>query len=361
VSLIHTTRVDLGIDTTHLVAVDSRLEFPVTVDEVRHRIETLPGVGGVATLRGGSSLPLVGRAFGGAWGGPKVRRTDAVFDVTTAVEVLEYRVSSNFFDVAGLPLRLGHTWPADTTGDTPVVVIDEPLAQRLFGRDTPIGRTIATDESPLVFTVIGTVPYVYALGPEETAAPGAYFPLTHRPDGHYAQLLVRTVRPGREMRPIVEDALRPWTPVPNERFVFAVDEAVPQLTRVRRFNAALMSIFGLAGVLLGAAGVYAVMASFVAQQTREIGVRLALGATPARVQRGVLALAWRHLAWGLVIGAPAGWWLSRGFAALLFQVTPADVSVYLVVSVLIIAAGSFAAWIPARRAARIDPIVSLRR
>jgi ABC-type antimicrobial peptide transport system permease subunit len=121
-----------------------------------------------------------------------------------------------------------------------------------------------------------------------------------------------------------------------------------------------MSAFGLVGVLIGAAGVYAVMASFVAQQTREIGVRLALGATPARIQRGVLALAWRHLLVGLALGVPIAWWLSRGFATLLFQVTPADISVYVGVSVLLIAVGFLAAWVPARRAARVDPIISLR-
>jgi ABC-type antimicrobial peptide transport system permease subunit len=103
------------------------------------------------------------------------------------------------------------------------------------------------------------------------------------------------------------------------------------------------------------------MAAFVAQQTREIGVRVALGATPARVQRGVLALAGRHLAVGLAIGLPAAWWLSRGFTALLFQVTPADIVVYLGTAIILTIAGVLAAWIPARRAARIDPILSLRR
>jgi ABC-type antimicrobial peptide transport system permease subunit len=122
-----------------------------------------------------------------------------------------------------------------------------------------------------------------------------------------------------------------------------------------------MSVFGLVGTLLGAVGIYAVMASFVAQQTREIGVRVALGATPGRIERGVLAMAWRHLLAGLAVGLPMAWWLSRGFAALLFQVTPFDPSVYAGVASLLISVGFLAAWIPARRAATIDPIISLRR
>jgi ABC-type antimicrobial peptide transport system permease subunit len=103
------------------------------------------------------------------------------------------------------------------------------------------------------------------------------------------------------------------------------------------------------------------MGSFVAQQTREIGVRLALGATPLRIQRGVLALAWRHLLIGLALGVPVAWWLSRGFASLLFQVTPGDVSVYIGVSTTLIAIGVLAAWIPAHRAGKVDPLVSLRQ
>ena len=134
-----------------------------------------------------------------------------------------------------------------------------------------------------------------------------------------------------------------------------------RLTATRRFNAALMSVFGIVAMLLGAAGVYATMASVVAQQTREIGVRVALGATPGRIQRGVLAMACRHLFVGLGLGVPLAWWLSRGFAALLFQVSPADASVYIGVCALVSVAGCLAAWIPGRRAARIDPLVSLRR
>jgi ABC-type antimicrobial peptide transport system permease subunit len=122
-----------------------------------------------------------------------------------------------------------------------------------------------------------------------------------------------------------------------------------------------MAIFGLAATLLGAAGVYAVMTSFVSQQTRELGVRAALGATPGRLQRGVLSTASSHVALGFAIGAPVAYWFSQGFSALLFQVTPADISVYAVVAFVLVAMSGLAAWLPARRAARVDPMLSLRR
>jgi ABC-type antimicrobial peptide transport system permease subunit len=219
-------------------------------------------------------------------------------------------------------------------------------------RDTERDRT---------YRIVGIVPHVYARGPEETDPPTAYFPLRPNAARNFAGFFVKTTRPPEEMVSVVTEALKPVAPATSRPYVFVADEALSRLTATRRFNAGLMSAFGLVGVLIGAAGVYAVMASFVAQQTREIGVRLALGATPARIQRNVLALAWRHLLVGLALGVPIAWWLSRGFATLLFQVTPADVSVYMGVSALLIAVGFLAAWVPARRAAQVDPIISLRR
>jgi ABC-type antimicrobial peptide transport system permease subunit len=102
------------------------------------------------------------------------------------------------------------------------------------------------------------------------------------------------------------------------------------------------------------------MASIVAQKQRELGVRIALGATRGRIIRGVLTGAATHLAGGLLMGLAAGWGLSGLFASMLFQVQPTDVSIYLSVSALLITTGFFAALHPARRAARVDPIVTLR-
>jgi putative ABC transport system permease protein len=121
-----------------------------------------------------------------------------------------------------------------------------------------------------------------------------------------------------------------------------------------------MSIFGVLALFIGGAGIYGVMSSVVAQQTREFGVRIALGATARQIRETVLAQAGRYLLAGLVIGLAAAWWISKMFASLLFSVHPTDVFVYIVVAVLVLAVGLAAALIPARRAARVDPIVSLR-
>ncbi|HEY0873621.1 MAG TPA: ABC transporter permease [Vicinamibacterales bacterium] len=358
-SLIRVVSIDVGIDGRNLIAINPRLEFQGTVDEVQERLERVPGVSSVA-VAAGSSLPLVGRAFGGAWHTTTLDRADDT-RAASSVTVLQYRVTSNYFDVAGLRFLRGGTWSAQTASDALPVVLDERAARQLFGEEDPLGRHVRATEPKGVFRVVGTVPHAYVRGPEEAYHPSAYFPLRPSSTRTFAGLFVRTSRPPEKMLSPINEALKPLAPLTKDPFVFVADEALARLTATRRFNAGLMSAFGLVGVLIGAAGVYAVMTSFVAQQTREIGVRLALGATPARIQRGVLTLAWRHLAAGLTLGLPIAWWSSQGFAALLFGVTPADVSVYLGVTALLMLVGFTAAWLPARRAAGVDPVVSLRR
>jgi ABC-type antimicrobial peptide transport system permease subunit len=122
-----------------------------------------------------------------------------------------------------------------------------------------------------------------------------------------------------------------------------------------------MSLFALVALLIGAAGIYAVMSSVVAQRTREIGVRMALGATAAGIHRTVLLRTGSHLVLGAALGFPIAWWASRGVESLLFDVRPGDPSTYVIVATTLILVGLLAAWVPARRAARVDPIVSLRQ
>jgi len=171
---------------------------------------------------------------------------------------------------------------------------------------------------------------------------------------------VRTTGPADPVVSRVTQALVPVAPGQKDPYIFSGDEAMRRITMMRRFNAGLMSVFALVGVLIGAAGVYAVTSSVVSQQTNEIGVRMALGATPQQIARQILTSALVHVGLGLVVGLPLAWWLSRGFSSLLFGVTPADPSVYVGASVTLIAVGVVAALLPSLRAARVDPIVSLR-
>jgi ABC-type antimicrobial peptide transport system permease subunit len=271
---------------------------------------------------------------------------------------MKYRVTPNFFQVAGTRLLRGSAWSADIALPAPAVVLDERAAATLFGSANPLGQRVKVSDPPGVFTVAGIVPHVYTSGPEGTGDPQAYFDLP--PSTGYRSFFVRTARPAGEMVPVVTTALAAFAPDTDAPFVRRVDDAIGRLTALRRFNAAVMLLFGAVGMIIGAIGVYGVMAATVAQQSREIGIRVALGATPRAIRRAVLRVASRHLLIGLAVGLPVGWYISRGFAGYFFQVTPADASVYAGVAALLVIVGISAALVPARRAARTDPIRTLR-
>jgi putative ABC transport system permease protein len=359
-SLINVVNIDLGVDLEHQLAVKPRVEFKGPVDQVKERIERIPGVAGVATSIG-ASLPVFGRAYSGAWITTKMSATREGAE-PQVLEVLDYRVSQNYFDVANVTFTRGSAWAPDVDPVTDVpVVLDERAARQLFGDTDPIGRQVTTTDLPGVHRVVGVVPRVLARGPEEEVPPSAFFPIKPNPARVFAGLLVRTAGPPAPLVPVIARELESFAPDQPEPYVFAAGEAMQRLTMKRRFNAWLMSSFGIAGLLIGAAGIFAVMVSIVAQQTREIGVRVALGATPSDIHRDVLTTAIRHVGLGLAIGLPLAWWCSRGFAALLFRVTPADISVYAGVALLLGLVSIAAAIVPARRASKVDPVVSLRR
>jgi len=355
-SFVHVTRADLGLERSNLIGV-SALGLRGTLDELQDRLARLPGVTGVAGVSG-SSLPLVGPAFGGAYGSTKLRPDGAPED--GAIELQMYRVTPNYFDVTGGVLRRGSTWRADGPGPQPVV-IDETAARRLFGNREAVGLHVRGSQGAGdIFTIVGVAPIVRWQGPDQAASPTAYLPLLPNTKAASARFFVRTSAPPVTLVHPIEAALAPFSPPGKMADVRVVDDAFRRLTATRRFNAGLMAIFALLAIVIAAAGVYATITSLVAQQTHEIGVRLALGATADDIGRRVLLATARHVVLGLALGLPAAWWISRGFGALFFQVRPSDLTSYALVAAVIILAALAAAIVPARRASRVDPLVSLR-
>ena len=175
-----------------------------------------------------------------------------------------------------------------------------------------------------------------------------------------ARLLVRTTGAPERVVPAIRDRVAPFVEGGSQPSIVVLDEAFRRLTATRRFNVTLMSIFGALALFIGAAGVYAVMSSAVAQRTKEIGVRVALGATAGRVTRDVLVETGRYVVLGLAIGLPAGMATSRLFSALLFEMQSGEAFVYVIVTGLLLLIALGAALVPARRAARVDPLITLR-
>ncbi len=360
-TFVRVTSVNLGIDRAHLLTVSTVTNYQGTAQEVKEHFARVPGVAGVAASTF-SSLPLVGAAFGGAWGATKLEPLGNVAGARVA-EADVFRVTADYFAVAGMPFRQGSTWSSiDDPGFRPMVV-DELAARRLVDGGSVVGLQVrATGLKDGLFTIVGVVPHVFARGPDSPDVATIYYPMRPNEKPSWVSFLVRTTVPPASLVPAMEAALaqiavRDDSPGAG---VNLPDNAFRRMTMARRFNAGLMSVLAFVVIAISTAGIYALMASVVAQQTREIGVRVALGATASDIRRRVFGHAARHVAVGLAAGLPLAWWLSRGFTAFFYNVSPADLSIYVIVAVVLTGVGLVAAFIPARRAARVDPIVSLR-
>lgn len=356
-SFVRVTTADLGFERRDLVTFMLRGMAGRTA-EALEAIRATPGVASAAHLSGGS-VPLVARAYGeGGWSGTSFRAADTE-EGTPMVNVNMWRVSPELFETAGIEIVRGRSFAAgDEFGQ--VVILDEQAAASIFGEGTdPVGRSVYGGSRPATLTVVGVARPVRIDGPEQPVPAHVYFPEVA--GSGVPSFLVRTSRPAADVVPMLQstvaELLPAGTPPPEIR---PLDEAFRILTAGRRFNASLMSAFGLVALFIGAAGVYAVMSSLVMQQRRELGVRVALGATRRQIIAGVLRGAAVYLGVGLVIGLIAGRLLSELFASLLFEVRPGDAYVYAIVAAILATVGLLAALGPARRASRVDPLVTLR-
>jgi predicted permease len=369
-SFVNVTRADIGFARERLIAIDS---VPVSsVEDAIRTLEQTPGIASVAAI-GSGSPPLVNRAFGGGSAEAPLRRADAG-TASHAVPAELRRVSDGYFRTAGIPLLRGSGF--DRAIAAQPVILDEIAARRLFPDRDPLGaalilgnprpdRATAGD-----LTVVGIVANVRIDGPEATSGAEVYLPLVRRegsttpaPDVNGTSFLLRTSAPASAVVPAVEAALARLAPAAASRRpvrVMVIEDAFRAITADRRFNAGLMGIFGALALVIGLAGIYGVLSSLVAQRRREIGVRVALGATSSRIRHDVIVEGGRYIGAGLAIGLPAAWLVTRALGSLYFGVAPTDVSVYAVVAALIAAAGVLAALLPAHRAARVDPIVALK-
>ena len=286
-------------------------------------------------------------------------------------------ISADYFATMGIPLIRGRAFSErDTGGSPPVAIVSDTLARQIFPGEDPIGRRIRLDErAPMTCCaaagpvehvwreIVGVAGDIRQANLDEAPAATIYRPYTQIVE-HDMFLMVRT-RTAGDM-PRVASALpgelrkgdpsMEWWEVRPMRQVIAESGAI----RGRRFVVRLLGAFAVLALILAGVGLYGVMAYFVAERRREIAVRVALGATRPAVFKQVLGEAVRLLVVGLVAGAIAAQFLTRLIASLLFGVTATDVPTYLVVFVVLATVALVASYLPARRAARVDPIAALR-
>jgi putative ABC transport system permease protein len=260
----------------------------------------------------------------------------------------------------GIPLEHGRLFDRRDDVGPPVAIINDVAAQRYFGGRDAVGQRI-TFRGPA--TIVGIVKSVRLRGPEAELRPELYVPVEQEIQAiggaPFGILVARVDEPTPQLAMQIAAALQPAVgarPVDPR----SLDEAFSELTQDRRFNAGLLSIFGVISTVIGAIGIYGVMAFAVAQQVRTIGLQIALGATRQRVLRDVLKEAGRYVLVGVALGLAGARAMSDLFTSLVFGVTETDLRVYLVVAAFLAALGLVAALAPAVRAARIDPLRALR-
>ena len=360
-SLVRLQAVDPGIDPNG--ALTFRISLPDRYDDdgkvagffadALSRLRALPGVQAAgATAR----LALEGYAWTG----------DLFIETQPDVHGRELRhksVTSGYFAAAGLPLIRGRDFNAgDSAGGLPVVIVNRTLARRYYGDRDPIGTRIAFSRpapGTTWFTIVGV-----AADEKQDALDAEVEPEVYSPHGQDARdrmsVVVRTAVDPGGLLPAVKREIAAVDPSIAVYDVRTMTEIVERSLAEERFSTTLLTGFALTALALAAIGLYGVVALGVTERTREIGVRIALGASRADVLALIVSGGVRVVLAGVAIGLVAALLAARAVEGFLFETAPADPLVLASVAMLLVVAGAIASYLPARRATRVDPAVALR-
>ena len=325
-------------------------------NEVLRRIRTLPGVESAAAAQ---SLPLDGLR-----GGTMITVDGQDPAVTVELPAVQVNLASaDYFRLMGIRLLRGRTFSeADEPKGAPVLIVNEQLARHYFGSVDPVGKRVhfGGPRSPNPWmTVVGVVADVLTDRLEQAPRPMLYRPLTQASSLSMA-IAVHTTGDPRRLTEALARAVREADPDQPTHSVRTMEEVQAAATASRRFSMQLLGGFACLALLLAAIGIYGVMAYLVNQRTREIGIRMALGARPGSVVRLVVSYALRLAAAGVVLGIVGAALLTRLISGMLFDVSPTDPWTFAIITLMLLATALVATVTPARRAARVDPMVALR-
>ena len=287
--------------------------------------------------------------------------------------VIDYVVDPDYLNVMGTPLRSGRFFNAqDDEHSPPVVVVDDVLAHQYFSNENPVGKRLFLEigQGTIPVEIIGVVAHVkqWGLDTDDTERLRAqlYFPFMQLPDPTMALAPVgmRAVVRSRGPATGIFDSIRHSVQqVNSEQVVYGAQtmtEIMGDSTASQRFSAILLGAFAAVALLLSSIGIYGVISYLVGQQTREIGIRMALGAQRKDVLHLILGAGVKTALLGTGIGIAAAVGLTRLMSGMLYGVTATDPLTFVSVAVLLVAVALFACYVPARRAMRVDPMVALR-
>jgi predicted permease len=268
-------------------------------------------------------------------------------------------VSEGYLKAMGITLRAGRDFTEhDTVGAKPVILINETLARKLWPGQDPIGQTVVYVD--VEREVVGVVGDVRHLALEEASGSEFYLPIRQSNDYSSVDLVIRTALPPASLASAVRATLGPIAPnLPGNEFR-PLQQLVDKAISPRRFVVILLAGFSAFALILASLGIYAVISYAVSQRTQELGIRMALGASPGDLQSRILLETLGLAGLGMLIGIIAASILSRAISGLLFGVTPTDPATFAGMLLLLTVVAAIAGYLPARRASRIDPMLALR-
>ncbi len=351
-TLVNLETLDPGFDRRGVLLVDLQVRRPAVPRELVESVRSLPGVTSVSLS---THTPL----SGSIWSDVAVPRGQPLPDRDTAFFV---GADAGFFETMGIDILAGRPFAeTDAAGAAPVALVNEAFARRYFPGEPPVGRYLSARVrgEPRELEIVGLARDTLARDLRR-AAPATVYVSYRQLTGNVPTTI--EVRAAGALAPLatrLREVVQPQ--VPDTRVdVRLLADQVDDVMVQERLLARLAGAFGALALILVCVGIYGLLAYVVARRTREFGLRMALGARPARIVAGVLGGAARLVSIGLLVGLPAAWAGSRWVQSMLFGLEPTDVpTIAGAVSVLCLAAVA-AAFVPAARAARVDPMVALR-
>jgi putative ABC transport system permease protein len=318
-------------------------------------LEQVRAVPGVEAAGMGNRLP-----FGGPSGMSSVYFERANQDPGTLEATDDTTITPDYFRAMGIPVLQGRSFTEQDTANAPrVVVVDEQVARLAWPGESPLGKRMRSSPDSPWAEVVGVVGHIRHESLESDQRLQIYWNYLQRARDHMT-LVVRTPGNGRLLASPVLGAIKSVDPDQPAYAVRTMTEVLDQSLAMRWFNTVVVSLFAGSSLLLAMVGIYGVIAWTVRQRTREIGVRMALGAQRSAVLALVLQGGLKLAGAGIVLGSIGAMVLTRLLRSLLFGVGPTDPMTFAAVPLLLVSAALLACWLPARRAAKLDPMEALR-
>ena len=367
-SLANLQRVPLGFDSSGLITF--QLAPPVPQYPLADKapglyhalIENLQSIPGVQSAAVCSGIPF---GAGNYARHPMITTEASVLPPGTAVPVDWRSITPGYFDTMRIPLLRGRTFTdADVRTAQLVMIVSQSTAQKFFGDADPIGRALRPSAKPeIAYTIVGVVGDVrdQALNQQ---TPTLYYAITQRGSWPLMDVVVRsnarTSGSPEALLPAIRQRIHDLDAGLALANINTMDQWLSNSAAQPRLNTALLTSFATVALLIAAIGIYGVLAYSVNQRTREIGLRMALGATPRSVLHLIVGQGMKVVLIGIAVGLAGGLALGRAVSSLVFGVPVRDPATFSIVAVVLTAVAFAACIIPARRAARVDPMVALR-